>query len=49
MLIEIFTNGNILIDGQDSESYRPEELLYNYLVNPAGLKVSNRKASKKAA
>ncbi|EKD83136.1 MAG: hypothetical protein ACD_39C00867G0004 [uncultured bacterium] len=49
MLIEIFTNGSVLIDGQDSESYRAEEVLYDYLVNPAGFKVHNKKTSKKAA
>jgi hypothetical protein len=49
MLIEIFTNGNVLIDGQDSENYRAEEVLYDYLTNPAGFKVEKRKTGKKAA
>ncbi len=49
MLIEIFTNGNVLIDGQDSGNYRAEEVLYDYLVNPAGFKVRNKKTGKKAA
>jgi hypothetical protein len=49
MLIEIFTNGSVLIDGQDSVDYRAEEVLYDYLVNPAGFKVQNRKPGKKAA
>ncbi|KAF1083287.1 MAG: hypothetical protein GQF41_0065 [Candidatus Rifleibacterium amylolyticum] len=49
MLIEIFTNGSVLIDGQDSGNYKAEEILYDYLVNPAGFKVQNRKTGKKAA
>lgn len=37
MLIEIFTNGKVIIDGQDAgKSYRAEEALYDYLVNPSG-------------
>lgn len=37
MLIEIFTNGKVIIDGQDAgKSYRAEEVLYDYLVNPSG-------------
>jgi len=49
MLIEIFTNGSVLIDGQDSGNYRAEEILYDYLVNPAGFKVQKQKPGKKAA
>ncbi|MBU1106347.1 MAG: hypothetical protein KKB51_06740 [Candidatus Riflebacteria bacterium] len=49
MLIEIFTNGSVLIDGQDSENYRAEEVLYDYLVNPGGFKVHKKKNNKKAA
>ncbi len=46
MLIEIFTNGKVIIDGQDSgKAYKAEEALYDYLVNPAGFK--NRKTRNK--
>lgn len=32
MLIELFTNGSVLIDGEvKTESYKPEEVLYDYL------------------
>lgn len=49
MLIEIFTNGKVMIDGQDSgKSYRAEEALYDYLVNPAGFKNKKSKKSKSA-
>jgi hypothetical protein len=48
MLIEIFTNGKVLIDGQESEKhYRPEEVLYDYLVNPQGF--LTKKPGKKSA
>ncbi|MDD3146215.1 MAG: hypothetical protein PHD82_02840 [Candidatus Riflebacteria bacterium] len=37
MLIEIFTNGKVMIDGQDAgKNYRAEEALYDYLINPSG-------------
>lgn len=47
MLIEIFTNGQVIIDGKDAGShYKAEEALYDYLVNPSGfiaVKNSNKK------
>jgi hypothetical protein len=37
MLIEIFTNGKVIVDGRDTgKHYRAEEILYDYLVNPQG-------------
>lgn len=46
MLIEIFTNGKVMIDGMDAgKSYKAEEVLYDYLTNPAGFsKAKKRKA-----
>jgi hypothetical protein len=48
MLIEIFTNGKVLIDGKDSgKHYKAEEVLYDYLVKPEGFlgkKTGNKKA-----
>ncbi|MDD2999067.1 MAG: hypothetical protein PHV05_08415 [Candidatus Riflebacteria bacterium] len=52
MLIEIFTNGKVIIDGQDGgKSYSAEETLYDYLVNPSGFTAarSNDKKKKKSA
>jgi hypothetical protein len=45
MLIEVFTNGKVMIDGQDAgKSYKAEDALYDYLTNPTGfLKKSNKK------
>lgn len=46
MLIEIFTNGKVMIDGNDAgKTYRAEEALYDYLTNPSGF--MNRKAKTK--
>ncbi len=37
MLIEIFTDGRVLIDGQDAgPGYQPERVLLDYLTNPKG-------------
>lgn len=48
MLIEIFTNGKVLIDGKDSgKHYKAEEVLYDYLVNPKGF--LGKKSGKKTA
>ncbi|MFZ5952392.1 MAG: hypothetical protein ACOYXC_16950 [Candidatus Rifleibacteriota bacterium] len=48
MLIEIFTNGKVIIDGQDAgKHYRAEEVLYDYLVNPQGF--LKKKPDKKSA
>ncbi len=48
MLIEIFTNGKVIIDGQDAgKHYRAEEVLYDYLVNPQGF--IKKKTDKKSA
>lgn len=48
MLIEIFTNGKVVIDGQDAgKHYRAEEILYDYLVNPQGF--LKKKPGKKSA
>lgn len=49
MLIEIFTNGSVIIDGKDAgKHYKAEEALYDYLVNPSGfmaVKNVNKKKS----
>lgn len=46
MLIEIFTNGKVMIDGVDAKkNYKAEEALYDFLTNPAGFtKAKKRKA-----
>jgi hypothetical protein len=51
MLIEIFTNGNVMIDGQDAnKTYRAEDALYDYLTNPAGfIAAKNGNKKKKSA
>ena len=39
MLIEVFTNGRVVIDGQDmGPSCRAERVLLDYLVDPQRLK-----------
>ena len=49
MLIEVFTNGKVMIDGNDvGRSYRAEEALYDYLTNPAGFLASKKKKKKSA-
>ena len=36
MLIEVFTNGKVIIDGLDAgKNYKAEDALYDYLTNPA--------------
>lgn len=48
MLIEVFTNGKVMIDGQDAgKHYKAEEVLYDYLVNPQGFQ--KKKLNKKTA
>ncbi|GAB4276222.1 MAG: hypothetical protein Kow0029_18050 [Candidatus Rifleibacteriota bacterium] len=48
MLIEIFTNGKVMIDGKDTgKHYKAEEVLYDYLVNPQGFLSKN--SGKKSA
>lgn len=50
MFIEIFTNGNVMIDGQDAgKSYKAEEALYDYLVNPSGFMAKKNNKKKKVA
>lgn len=46
MLIEIFTDGRVLIDGQDvGPGYKPEHVLMDYLTNPKGfIKMKKRSA-----
>ncbi|RCK78175.1 MAG: hypothetical protein OZSIB_1691 [Candidatus Ozemobacter sibiricus] len=44
MLIEIFTDGRVLIDGQDAgPGYQPEHVLLDYLTNPKGFLEMRRK------
>jgi len=44
MFIEVFTNGKVTIDGHNTDkSYRAEEVLYDYLVNPTGFLQKNKK------
>ena len=48
MLIEVFTNGNVIIDGNNvGKNYKAEDALYDYLTNPAGFLVSKKKSKKK--
>ena len=48
MLIEVFTNGKVIIDGLDAgKNYKAEDALYDYLTNPAGFLVSKKKSKKK--
>ena len=43
MLIEIFTNGKVVIDGQDmGPSCRAERMLMDYLVDPQRLNVRKK-------
>ncbi|HNX74714.1 MAG TPA: hypothetical protein PLM07_14135 [Candidatus Rifleibacterium sp.] len=47
MLIEIFTSGKVIIDGQDAgKHYKAEEALYDYLVNPTGFVVAKNNGKK---
>ena len=47
MLIEIFTSGKVIIDGQDAgKHYKAEEALYDYLVNPAGFIMAKNNGKK---
>lgn len=49
MLIEIFTDGRVLIDGQAPDaSYKAEKVLFDYLTHPQGF-TSLQKKNKKAA
>ncbi|MBF0547457.1 MAG: hypothetical protein HQM08_23660 [Candidatus Riflebacteria bacterium] len=46
MLIEIFTNGKVVIDGQDVSSKFPaEHLLKEFLLNPENLSKKMKKAA----
>ncbi len=46
MLIEIFTNGKVIIDGKDAgKHHHAEEVLYDYLVNPQGILQHKNKKS----
>ncbi len=49
MLIEVFTNGKVFIDGSDAgKCYKAEEALYDYLTNPSGfLAVKNKNKKNK--
>ncbi len=50
MLIEVFTNGKVMIDGMDAgRSYKAEDALYDYLTNPAGFLAAKKKSKKKNA
>ncbi len=50
MLIEIFTDGRVLIDGQDAgPGYQPEHVLLDYLTNPNGFLKMQKQKQKKAA
>jgi len=49
MLIEIFTNGKVIIDGNDAgKNYRAEDALYDYLTNPTGFTAKKTKTTKSA-
>ena len=48
MLIEVFTNGKVIIDGSDlGKSYKAEDALYDYLTNPMGFLTAKKKTKKK--
>ena len=49
MLIDVFTNGKVFIDGSDAgKCYKAEEALYDYLTNPSGfLAVKNKNKKNK--
>lgn len=48
MLIEVFTNGKVMIDGRETDkSYKAEEVLYDYLVNPGGFRPQKGHRNKK--
>ena len=50
MLIEIFTNGKVMIDGQDAgKNYRAEDALFDYLTNPSGFTSARNNKKKKSA
>ncbi len=50
MLIEIFTNGKVMIDGEDAgKNYRAEDALFDYLTNPSGFTASRSNKKKKSA
>lgn len=52
MLIEVFTNGKVIIDGVEAtKSYRAEGVLYHYLTNEKGFLETKKpaKAKKKKA
>jgi hypothetical protein len=49
MLIELFTDGRVLIDGQDQgRDERPEKLLHDYLLDPRNL-IRRRQDKRKIA
>ncbi len=49
MLIEVFTNGKVIIDGMESgKSYKAEDVLFDYLTNPAGFSKKSQKKKKSA-
>ncbi len=48
MLIEVFTNGNVIVDGTEvGKNYKAEDALYDYLTNPMGFLTSKKKNKKK--
>ena len=48
MLIEVFTNGKVIIDGLDAgKNYKAEDALFDYLTNPAGFLAAKKKSKKK--
>ncbi|HEY9069717.1 MAG TPA: hypothetical protein VIV61_05635 [Candidatus Ozemobacteraceae bacterium] len=50
MLIEIFTDGRVLLDGQEmGPTYRAEHALYEYLTNPQKLNGHAPVAARKKA
>lgn len=51
MLIEVFTNGRVMIDGVDAgKHYNAADVLYDYLTRPEGfLEARNASRKKKVA
>lgn len=43
MLIEIYTDGRVFVDGQEVTKYKAENILYDYLINKKNLASKEKK------
>lgn len=48
MLIEIFTDGKVVVDGQEVGKGRAESILRDYLLNPQALTARSKQEAKAA-